>query len=454
MPGFNGRFEYLDRGRGPAQEVAGRVSFDHERLTLVGPGAPLAFDLGDIDVFEPGEYELRLLLYTGQAVRLKQFGKAFQDLERQLLEAYRERLVKCLLVSDLHEVARFTGRVTLDGPRAVDGTAEVRLYESNLAVLPDAAAGFQWRLADIDALEFDEREYRVVVTRGTERLSIGRLAKRTGELAERLRDRITALGERSAGVLHALFPFLSPDQFRQVATTMREGGSASILDLREVHRLIEASLLEKVVDGALRPYLRALVERSAPDGWHAGFKIIRKDAEPAEQEDANAATSDGARPGEATEGAEEAPSAFTPAAEVTEVGDDLEVLYWFFVPIAEAGQAPSRLAWEATSKGGRATYLFRIAAAAPASPSSPGSSRTRVTDAVQAINRGLVALNFRREPVYLPSDTIESDVRYRHYAIAARKVPEVAVVRQSFVGRAIHRSLPSWRRQLDTLIAG
>ncbi|HEX7486383.1 MAG TPA: hypothetical protein VF332_09535 [Vicinamibacterales bacterium] len=90
---------------------------------------------------------------------------------------------------------------------------------------------------------------------------------------------------------------------------------------------------------------------------------------------------------------------------------------------------------------GRATYVFGL---------QPDES---VDAAVTTISRGLVALNFRREPVYLDSRTLESDLRYRHYVIAQRKVPEVARVRQAFVGRAIHTSLASWSKQLDALLS-
>lgn len=441
MPEFTGKYAYLVPGRGVLQEGACQLSFDEQSLTLVPQGGPpFAFDLGDIAVFEPGEYDLRLILDTGQAVRLEQFGKAFQDLARQLLEAYRDRLVRCLLVSDLDEVARYTGRVGLDGARPCQGAAEIRLYESNLAILPDAAVGFQWRLAEIEAVDFDERDYQVVIRRRGERLVIGRLAKRTGELVERLRQRIDLVQQRSARVLHALFPFLSAEEFRRVAGEMREGSAAPVHDLRAVHRLIERALLERVVDGGLRPYLNALVERSASDGWYAGFKIVRRDAG---EEPAGEAGEDPAE--EAGEGAEQAEEGASPDPAVTQVGDDLEVLYWFFFPLASGTARPSRLAWEATSHGGRATYVFDAATAAPGAGS--------IGEAVRVLNSGLVAVNFRREPVYLKDDTLLSDARYRHYAIAARKVPELALVRRAFAGRAIHRSLPAWQKQLDAFAA-
>lgn len=439
MPSFSGRFEYLASGRGAVQSGRCELSFDEETVTIVPAGPPMAFDLGDIDVFQPGDYEIRLSLWTGHALRLTHFAKAFQDLERQLRDAYRDRLVKCLLVSDLDEVARFTGQVDVaSADRRCSGPAEIRLYESNLAVLPDAAVGFQWRLADIDGVEFDERNYAVVFVQGGERLTVGRLAKRTGELADRVRSRITALNQRTTRTLRALFPFLSPEQFPQVAALMREGKSAPIARLRSIHHLIDSVLIDKVVDAALKPYVKTLVARSTAEGWYAGFKVIRQGATDADAEGLPADQAGGGGEEEEVE-----PDAWSRslAPAVLDAGAGLEVLYWFFFPIAARGGAPTHLAWEATSRGGRATYVFRL---------DPGQS---LDAAVAEINRGLVSLNFRREPVYLDDRKLESELRYRHYAIAQRKVPELSRVRRAFVGRAIHTSTDSWTKQFDALLS-
>jgi hypothetical protein len=75
-----------------------------------------------------------------------------------------------------------------------------------------------------------------------------------------------------------------------------------------------------------------------------------------------------------------------------------------------------------------------------------------ISDTISVLNQGLVALNFRREPVYLAADTLASEARYRHYAIALRNVPAMARVREGFVGRAIHTTIDAWARQLDRLV--
>lgn len=94
MPSFSGQFELQNSAGSTDQRGACQVTFDDEIFTLTpASGPPLAIDLGDIDIFTPGEFDLTLKLYTGQRLLLRQFGRAFQNLAHDLLEAYRKRLV-------------------------------------------------------------------------------------------------------------------------------------------------------------------------------------------------------------------------------------------------------------------------------------------------------------------------------------------------------------------------
>ena len=171
MPTFSGKFQYAKPDGSTLQACPCKLSFEAETLTIIpASGAPLTLDLGDIDVFLPGEYELTLTLYTGNKIVLNQFAKTFQNLCHDLLEAYRKRLLQCMLLEDLEEIARFDGTVRLESPaRTFTSPAELRLCKSNLAVLPTQAAGLQWRLADIDDVSFDEATWTVTTRSGDER---------------------------------------------------------------------------------------------------------------------------------------------------------------------------------------------------------------------------------------------------------------------------------------------
>jgi hypothetical protein len=461
MPSFSGKFQYLNADGRPAQSGPCRVTFEAETLTLApGAGAPIAFDLGDIDLFAPGDYELTLTLYTGKRIVLNQFGKTFQNLCHDLLEAYRQRLVQCLLLEDLEEVTRFDGFAQLTSAvspsRSSSSPAEFRLYKSNLAVLPTAATGFQWRLADIDAVRFDEGNYAVVLESAGERLTVTKLTKRTREFAERLEDSTSQLNQQSAKTLHDIFPFLSPDQFQQAALLMKEGHAAPLGKLKAIHPKTEQALVANVVDAKLKPYFDALLGH-VPPGWlYAGFKLIRKEEEePAEQPGETPAEEIATTAAETGEEQTEQP--VEEAAEQTVREEEQPILHWFFFPLTATpgGKLPANLvAWEATSKTGRATYFFRLIPPDEARQlDDPAKAPAAVEAAIRQLNHALVLLNFRREPIYLPDDSLELQPRFRRYAIACRKIPELRHLRASFLGRAIHTSLPAWREQVEKFLA-
>jgi hypothetical protein len=446
MPSFSGKFQYSHPDGTAAQSGLCQVSFDAESLTLTPVSrAPISFDLGDMDVFTPGEYELTLALYSGNRLVLSQFGKAFQNLSHDLLDAYRQRLVQCLLLEDLEEITRFEGFARLESPRrAFSSPAEFRLYKSNLAILPTQATGFQWRLADIDAASFDEASYTVRLQSEDESLCVAKLAKRTREFHERLRDTTAQLTEKGAQTLRQMFPFLTPDQFQQVAQLMKEGRAAPLGQLKAIHPKIEQALVENVVDAKLRPYFDALLAHVPPGMLYAGFKLIRE--EPEEEPPTEEAEAQGP----------EAETTEEPTEEVEETAEKQPTLHWFFFPLAsrqDASQPGSLVAWEATSKSGRATYFFRLRS--PLDSSGQRAPSAASLDAcIRELNRAILLLNFRREPIYLPDDALTVRPRYRRYAIACRKLPELRRLRASFLGRAIHTSPASWQKQFETFLAG
>jgi hypothetical protein len=451
MPAFSGKFQYLNSDGSALQAGPCRVSFETETFTLTpASGAPLAFDLGDIDTLLPGDYELTLTLYTGKKILLNQFGKTFQNLGHDLLEAYRKRLLQCLLLEDLEEITRFEGSVRLESPeRAFSSPAEFRLFKSNLAVLPAQATGLQWRFADIDAVNFDQSSWTVSVESGDQRLAITKLGKRTEEFRDRLTSAREELVQQGAETVHSLFPFLDPDQLQQAAALMTEGRAAALAKLRALHPKVDQALATNVVDDKLKPYLEALMAHVPAGNYYAGFKLLREDeasTEKKEQEE-EASVADAEAMGEDTGDA----SVKSGAEEGVQ-----PILHWFFLPLAAqpGAKVPGNLvAWEATSRSGRATYFFRLVPPEQAAQLQDASkSPALIETAIRQLNRAIVLLNFRREPIYLPDDSLLLQPRFRRYAIACRKLPELVRLRSSFLGRAIHASTDTWQKQFESYL--
>jgi len=453
MPSYSGRYRNADSNGEVLGEGSCHLSIEGGNLRLVpSSGPPLACDLGDIDVFAPGEYEISLKLYSGNTILLSKFARDFQNLGHDLLGAYRDRLVQCLLLEDLEEIERFDGWAQLDGSGSgFSSRVEVRLYRSNLAVLPEAATGFSWRYAEIDRLDFDDSSYTVVIHSDNCVLKLTRLAKRTGELIQRLRDGIAAVSETGARVMHSFFPFLTPDQFMRAAGAFREGKAVSVRDLNAIHPRMGAALLDAAVDESLKEYLDSLKNLCWSNGYYAGFKEIRGEAGESEYGDSETDGRD-----ESAESVEA--RSMSESVQVEPEAAEDRILYWFFFPLKSAADPAipgNAVAWEAASPAGRATYFFRLLLPGEESVLKDRDRAQKATaSAVHRLNRAIVTLNFRREPIYLSEESLQTQENYRRYAIACRKIPVLRELRASFLGRAFHTSHQAWRKQVNTILAG
>ena len=454
MSDFNAKFQYLEASGDVSQEGACHAQFDAQTFTLTPETAPpMAFDLGDLDAVAAADWEIRLPLYTGNTIVLRQMGRAYETLAHDLLDAYRDRALQCLLLEDMQEVTRFNGIFELTGPGSSPRSdpAEIRLFKSNLAVLPTTSQSFQWRLADVDSVRFDSNAWEIVLQAGPDQLKFTKLAKRTEEFAAKVREAMSALAAQSAQALHSIFPFLNPDQLQKTAGLLREGQSASVAKLAGINPKIPAALTANAVDKDLKPYYDDLVARNGNGMLYAGFKMIRQ-----ESKDGEAANSNDDESGESHE-AGSSSSSITQLSDspITNLSaapdadaDAPETLYWFFFPIPG-----NVVAWEASSKSGRATYFFRmVEPAQTAQLRDPSQAPALIDAAVRRLNRVLGMLNFRRRPIYLSDDELDMDPKFHRYAISARRLSELRQVRASFLGRAFHSSFEAWQTQVKGIL--
>ena len=402
MPAYSGEFQYTGETGDNLCQGSCQVAFDQDTCIVTpSSGAPLAFDLGDVDRTTPGERDLQLALYTGRTLTLSRFGGAFGSMSGELLAAWRDRTVRCLLLEDLEQVGRYPGA-------ANQAPGEIRVYKGNVVFLPEAGTPFQWRLAEVDSVQFQASTYSIVLTRGNDGLVLSKLARKTDEVLAKLQEALTALRKNAAAALHDLFPFLSPDQLARLSAAMPEGRSTSLEVLNQIHPKLADALIVRAVDEPLQCYFDALRSRAAQEAPMAGFKFIR----PNEDDD------------EDSKDTESSPAG----------NEKTPLFFWFFFSL------PNQLAaWESATGSGRATYLFRAPSPFPAS--------------IASLTRGLASINFRREPVYLPDESLDREPRFHRYAIGARKLPDLRSLRAAYVGRAIHSSPHEWQAQVDALLA-
>jgi hypothetical protein len=101
---------------------------------------------------------------------------------------------------------------------------------------------------------------------------------------------------------------------------------------------------------------------------------------------------------------------------------------------------------------GRATYFFRLIDPEKYRNSkSLEDLRTEVDEALKRINRYLITINFRREPIYLSDEQLNT-AAYVGYQRAVSKLPALRELRSSFLGRVIHNSPEQWKESVDKLL--
>lgn len=66
-------------------------------------------------------------------------------------------------------------------------------------------------------------------------------------------------------------------------------------------------------------------------------------------------------------------------------------------------------------------------------------------------NESMLAVNFRREPIYLSDDALKSE-KYENYRYALMRCPVLVKLRSQFLGRVAHSGFDSWKSSLGELI--
>jgi hypothetical protein len=106
-----------------------------------------------------------------------------------------------------------------------------------------------------------------------------------------------------------------------------------------------------------------------------------------------------------------------------------------------------------TSDGsGRATYFFRVF---PRRDYRDGPVAEMLekqsVQVAEFINRALITINFRREPIYISADQLK-ETRFKHYQFSINRIPELRELRERFIGRVMHHSLEQWQQDVWALL--
>lgn len=230
LTGADGRL--LDEGEGTVEIAAGAL--------VVSPasGGPLRVPPADVvEVGEPAEYGIRLVLRDGTVLDLYQLGRLRDQVLAELTEARGTGTATAFLVRGVGTPEVFPGAVD-------EADGELWLYDDALVTMPGRGDPEKLPYPFIRDVASDPSGYRLTLTvTGRDPLTVSRLARRTSEFVEVLRARVQLAGGRTAAFLGALLPGLGTLALRDVAARLRDGVAASRTGLDTIDRSIWPALV-------------------------------------------------------------------------------------------------------------------------------------------------------------------------------------------------------------------
>lgn len=401
------------------QEIAkgeADARLDEETLSVLPKfGEVLFVSYRDILEISEKDYRIRLMLSSGETLTLSNLGYKYEDFLRVLSKLRNEMLLKDML---MHETLRKSGTeaefVLYDekGVECQKGKCELRLYETGMVILPEKGEIFRIPYSSISKIK--EENYEIAIeTEFEERIVISKMGAQLDPFTSALSQLMNELSIKVQSSLKELLPNANPMVLRQAAMFMKEGRAAKRSDIVSISPELWEEMEKKLDIMGLKDEYDFLKSLSQGEKICIGLKRGL-------------------------------------------LGDLTGEYIWFLIPIYDIDETKlgNAIALEATSSegGGKATYFFRLVSRKEYPTFRNMEDLHREADNfIKKINRCMLAINFRREPIYLPDEKL-AEPRYQKYKFAIAKIPELRFLRERFIGRVIHASHEQWKNDVMDLL--
>jgi hypothetical protein len=393
----------------------GKARLDERTLTFQ-PTLGKSREIPYFEVMEiiEGDYKITLKLGLGEEVVMTQLGYEYENFLNNLYRLRGELLLRYMLMDEGCIATNIEANYQYVDPngRRQEGACEVRVYESAVVVLPDKADPIRIPLCYLKSSLREGYAYSLSADVG-EVLTLSQMGEKTDFFERSLSNALAGVETRSQGLLSALKLGVDPAVVRRGAMLLGDGKAASGEEMQTISIQLWKGLEEKlrvVGIGDEYDYLKAL---SNPGEMRIGIKRGL-------------------------------------------MGDRTGEYVWFMAPIysSDPSLPGNAVVLEAASDeaSGRATYLFRIM---DRRDYKTGVLKAQLEDRVGSflhlVNRCLIEINFRREPIYLTEERL-MEPEYERYLYAAKRLAGLRVLRDNFIGRVAHSSQEKWRSEISAIL--
>lgn len=393
-------------------EATGRL--ERESLSILPrTGEALLIPLRDVARLNGSEHRLFLELAHRETLEMSHLGYRYEDVLREIIRAKNELMIEDFLMKEGMQASGIKSHfIYNDGENALEGFCQVRLYDTALLILPDQGDVIRIPYSEIAGISAEDYTLSLNTDYG-ESAVFSRLGQQYDFFQKKLSDALNSLHINTQAYLGELLPGISSSLVRRAARLMKDGKAVHREELVQISPELWTNLEKHLEAAGIKEEYDLLRSLSPGEDCCIGFKRGL-------------------------------------------AGDLTGEYIWFLIPICnpDASKPGNAVAMEAAAGegGGRATYFFRLMDRETyAKGVDPEELRRATALFIPLVNRCMLAINFRREPVYLPRERF-SEPRYTRYRYALERIPSLEILRDHFIGRVIHRSSEQWEENVRNLL--
>jgi hypothetical protein len=395
----------LASGSGKEEKKSGTAQITEENILLKPElGEPMQISYREIIQISEADYKITFDLVSKEKLIISGLGYQYEDFLGQVSGFRNEMLLKDLLMKEAVKKSGIEAEFSYSGKGIeAGGNAELRLYDTALVVIPKA--GDFIRIPYSGFSETKEEDYKIVIlTDSGNTLMLSKMGDQFDPFKKILSDKINELSLESQEFFKGILPNADTLLIRKAARLMQEGEAVSIKEIKALSPELSSALEKKMEDFGIKEEYDYLKSMADEEEIALGFK----------------------------KGLMGALS-----------GDYL----WFLIPITKPGNV---IAMESTTEkgSGKSTYFFRLVSR---KGYNGAELRKEAGTLINTINKAMIEINFRREPIYLPDEKLE-EPEYAKYRFAVEKMPALKTLRSMFIGRVSHSSPEQWKKDVGDLL--
>jgi predicted transposase YbfD/YdcC len=335
----------------------------------------------------------KLLIKTEQdTLTLSQLGYQITPAYEQIYERYNKKVLKALFI-DEPPLFETNGEYRYSDERGSgEGSAAVKLFERCLCILPPNEGGRRIPLCFVRTIE--KENYRLKLTLDTgETYELIRMGWDTENFENKLNECMNLIRRNAINAALAVDPTLEAIQSARIALLMPEGGAAPMGELSSISPSFFAAIEEKIKNSRAAETYLYFKNICDPNKIMAGNKSYL-------------------------------------------AGADQKDILWIVAPIEKDNGGVAALEMALSEESSAATYVYRFSGAWDAF--------------AMRLNHAIEAVNFRREVIFLSDEELECKENAL-YKMTVRRTSALQFLRKSHKGRVIHRTLESWKKDLNTM---